>query len=716
MDGAGQEFIAQTSTTGIQQKPDNDYGDGGSDDSGLLPVTRLRRQYLDYLGAKVLEIEEQKQARHYYHGAQWTAEEVRALRARRQPVVTYNRINRKINSIVGLTERLRQDPKAFPRKPRNEDGAEVATATIRYVCDTNDWKTKSAEVARIASIEGIGGIELKLREGDKGDPDVEMELVFVDDFFYDPRSYRYDFSDARYMGIAKWLDVEAAVELFPDKEEEIRAYIENGYDLTTYADREYKWIYVNEKRVRLVEHWYRNRNEWHWAFYISFHLLDQGTSPFLNERGKTMARFMMFSAAVDHDGDRYGFFRNMKGPQDEINQRRSKALHISNSRRLIIDKGAVDDVEIARREWARPDGVVEKNPGAGEVKPDDTRPDLEAQMTFLQEAKAEIDQFADVRPATQGEMPKNISGRAINLLQQGGVAELGAFIIAYRGWKIRVYRAIWNIVQRYWTSERWIRVTDDQEMAQFIQLNGLELDASGRPQLVNFVGALDVDMALDEGPDVINMMADTYDTLSALAASGAQIPNIGQILLELAPIQGSIKKRMLDMMKQPPDPVDQAGKQLAIQRMLAEIEEKQANVLLRTGTAAMNAAKAGLNAQEIEQRGFAFLNQPSPGFQPPPGTPNGPQGPVAPVPGPSPLGGVPNALGKFLGSPPPAAGATSPPGAAGPPGGPGGPPPGAGASPPQLPGALAPYARQAPDGFHYVPDPTRPGKWLKVAA
>lgn len=642
-----QDFISQTSTTGISQKPDNDYGDGGSDDSGFMPVTRLRRQYLDYLGGKVLEIEEQKQARHYYHCAQWTAEEVRVLRLRKQPIVTYNRVGRKINSIVGLTERLRQDPKAFPRHPRGEAGAEVATASVRFVCDANDWKTKSGEVARIAGIEGIGGIELKLREGDKGDPDVEMELVFIDDFFYDPRSSRYDFSDARYMGIAKWLDVEAAVELFPDKEEEIRAYIENGYDLTTHADREYKWIYVNEKRVRLVEHWYRNKNKWHWAFYISFHLLDQGISPFLNERGKTMARFIMFSASVDHDGDRYGFIRNMKGPQDEINQRRSKALHISNSRRLIVDKGAVDDIEITRREWGRPDGIIEVNPGVGKVTPDNTQQDLQSQLEFMQEAKNELDQMANFQIATQGEMPKNISGRAINLLQQGGVAELGTFIIAYRGWKIRVYRAIWNMIQRYWTSERWIRVTDDQEMAQFIQLNGLELDEAGRPQLVNYVGALDVDIVLDEGPDVINMMADTYDTLSALAASGAQIPNIGQILLELAPIQGSVKKRILDMMKQPPDPLDQATKKLAIERILAEIEEKQANALMRIGKASESAGKVGLNAQEIEQRGFQMLAQQAPPFSQPQPLPSGPQGPMVPQSGPSSLGDVPGALAKF---------------------------------------------------------------------
>jgi hypothetical protein len=86
----------------------------------------LHQQYLDYLTAKVQEYEEQKLSRHCYHGAQYTPEEIRILRERRQPIITINRTVRKIDSIAGLMLRLRQDPKAFPRNPKNIDGAEVA--------------------------------------------------------------------------------------------------------------------------------------------------------------------------------------------------------------------------------------------------------------------------------------------------------------------------------------------------------------------------------------------------------------------------------------------------------------------------------------------------------------------------------------------------------------------------------------------------------------
>src|ERR1035437_3719884 len=260
---AAQSNVVQGKFGKSAELPDADDDDG----AGYLPVERLRRQYLDYIGQKVLEIEEQRTARHYYHGAHWTAEEIKILKKRRQPIVTYNRINRKIDGIVGLVEKLRQDPKAFPRNPRNGDGADLATQAIRTVLDSIDWKTLDHDATERCRIEGMGGIELKLCNGDHDDPDVAGDIVFGEDFFYDPRSRKSDFSDGTYHGIAKWLDTDAAIELFPDKEEEIKSGITGGgFDLT-HADQDTKWIYTAEKRIRLVEIWYKHKSGWCWCFF-----------------------------------------------------------------------------------------------------------------------------------------------------------------------------------------------------------------------------------------------------------------------------------------------------------------------------------------------------------------------------------------------------------------------------------------------------------------
>jgi hypothetical protein len=541
-------FRSKTGTVGNWSTNSPDEFDWSGNEGGYFPVSRLRQQYLDYLTAKVQEYEEQKLSRHYYHGAQYTPEEIRVLRERRQPIITINRTARKIDSIAGLMLRLRQDPKAYPRNPRNADGAEVATQSVREVLDANEWYFLDNYCATQAGIEGIAGVELKLIPGDHDDPDIGMDFIFGDDFFYDPRSFKPDFSDARFMGIAKWLDVEAAVELFPDKEEEIRSLmVETGFDLTTHADREFKWVYVQEHRVRLVEHWYKHRGQWKWMFYCSFIKLAEGVSPFVDERRRSMSRFVMFSAAVDHDGDRYGFTRNLKGPQDEINARRSKALHISNVTRLTLQKGSVDDVETTRREAARPDGVVEYNPGFEPPQPADKNSDLQAHLTLLQDARYEIDSFANISPAVlQGadSAQDAHSGVAINLLQKAGIAEIGTYLRNYRAWKIRVYRAIWNTIQQNWQAERWIRVTDSDGVKQFLAINQLGLNQWGQPTIVNAVGSLDVDIILDEGPDVANLLQDAYEMLK----DDPTVP--WQIKLELMPMPASIKKSIQTKMQQ----------------------------------------------------------------------------------------------------------------------------------------------------------------------
>jgi hypothetical protein len=455
---------------------------------------------------------------------------------------------RKIDAVVGLVERLRQDPKAYARTPKHDEGAELATATLRFVLDNNDWKSKSSRIARAGGIDGISGIEYDLVPGDEGDPSLEMHIAYGDGFFYDPRSVDEGFTDARYLGIAKWVDLEQAKEMFPDKAAEIDSLMESGADQTSVieTDRSRNWINTNEKKVRLADHWYILGGKWRWCMYIANVMMKQGVSPFIDEKGKTFPRYRMYSASVDHDGDRYGFVRNLKSPQDEVNHRRSKALHLLNTRRVVSEKGAVDDIEVARREWAKPDGWVETNPGL-KMEPDQSAmQDFKGQLEMLQEAKNEIENFGP-NPALIGQGLEDSSGRAIQLLQQAGIAELGPYLSAYKNWKLRVYRDIWNIIQRYWTSERWIRVTDDQNLAQFFQINKKEIDEYGRPAIVNAIGSLDVDIIIDEGPDAVNMQGDSMMVLQSLGPQFmSQFPDIA---LELSPLPNSVKKPMLDKIK-----------------------------------------------------------------------------------------------------------------------------------------------------------------------
>ncbi len=590
----------------------SDYATGGggsatglsaSDDTpnskSYLSHSRLKQQYLDYLGTKREEISEQQDSRRMVHGSQWTNEQIQQLNLRRQPVVFNNKIKRKINGVIGTIIRLKQDPKGYARTPQHEQGADLATEVLRYITDEQNWDSKDPEAAWYAAVDGIGGIEINIIKGDRGDPEIEIATINPDGFFYDPRSYKSDFEDARYMGIGKWMDVDTAIEMFPDKEQQLRNSSEVGSELSSNSDRDARWFQSvgNVKQIRIIDHWYKKDGNWLYCIYTGNDKLMEGKSYLQDEKDASECKYIMFSAYVDQDGDRYGFIRDFKPLQLEINMRRSKALYTMLSRRILAEHGAFDDVEKARREAARADGVVLYNKGF-ETNFDDTArmAETEAQFKFLEDVKSDLESFGP-NIAVTGEGLEQSSGRAIHLLQQAGLADLGPFLQAYRGWKIRVYRSLWNAAQRHWTGERWIRVTDDDDLSQFIQINGVGVDPrTGLPTLVNNLGALDVDIILDEGPDTVNQMADAYDTLTVLAKSGTQIPP--DILIELSPLPASYKKRLLQKLNPQPTPEQQQRTQIETQMGIETVRDKAASAEMKHAQAVKALAEANVAGQD----------------------------------------------------------------------------------------------------------------------
>jgi uncharacterized protein (DUF1330 family) len=609
-----------TQSTGYTAGSSNAVGTAsGGGETGMH--ARRKREYLDYLGGKDEEIKEQKQSRAYQHSAMWSDKQVAAFNKRKQPVVTFNPGARKINAIVGLLERQKQDPRGFPRTPQHEEGAGLATAVLRYVCDQQQWSTISPICGLRGAVDGIAGVEVIIEQGDRGDPEVGLNDVDPASFFYDPRSLRDDFSDARYMGVGKWLDLDASIEMFPDHEAELRDSVDSGYDLTSDPASDNKWVSTEagHKRLRLVDHWYIKGGQWHWCVYTGSVLIDEGPSYLTDEQGKSICRYIMYSANVDQDGDRYGFWRGMKSAADEINMRRSKGLHLLNTRRLIIEDGSGLDVEKTRTEAAKPDGVIVYPPGTQPPVFDDMakNAELTGQVNFLQDARAEIDNIG-FNPALMGSGVQDMSGRAIQLQQQAGIAELGPYLLAFKGWKLRVYRAIWNAVRQHWTSERWIRVTDDEQVAQFVAINQPAVDEfgapminqDGTPALQNAIGDLDVDIIIDEGPDTINAQQDTNDTLKQiLPAIGTMLsPPMAQaalkLLVDTSALPAAAKKQFRDASEaaKQPDPQQQAAQQLQMRGAAADVAETEASAKLKEAQAfkAISDARNG-GAQQPEQ-------------------------------------------------------------------------------------------------------------------
>jgi hypothetical protein len=495
--------------------------------------------------------QEAERDRDYRNGMQWTAEETAALNKRRQPVITIDRIGPKVDFLVGYEQQQRTDPKAYPRTPDDEEGAAAATDSIRYVLDSARWDRIRSQAFDALVVEGQCGVDVRVAER-YGELCVEIEPIQWDRQFYDPHSRRQDFSDAKYVGQFIWMDYAEAVRRWPSAEDALASTLAHPSSQgDTYDDvPRLRWSDPKRKRVRIAECWYTDDGAVKYAKFTKAGILEQMDSPYVDEKGESQRGFVYGSTFVDRDGNRFGVVRRWISLQDEINKRRSKALHLLNVRQVKAERGAVDDVNKARAELARPDGYVEVAPGMQfDVLP--TSDMAAAQFELLQEAKSEIDAVG-VNAALSGQESRVMSGRALMAKSEQGMTELGPVMDAFRQWQLDVYEQVWLRIKQFWTSEKWVRVTNDERNVKFVGLNQPmtlgdqlleELEQQGQqitpdmqqqakmdPRLQVIVGTrnnvaeMDVDIILDVVPATASLQQEQFAELAGLAKAGIPIP------------------------------------------------------------------------------------------------------------------------------------------------------------------------------------------------
>lgn len=525
--------------------------------------------------------------RDYYDGFQWTAEEKAVLHKRKQPVITINRVKRKIDAMVGIEQRGRVDPVAYPRNPQDEQAADLATKALRFVEERCRLDRLRSDAFENLLVEGYGGVEI-VAEADGEQMEVITRKLRWEEIVFDPYSREKDFSDAAYIGVLKWMTIDAAQEyaaqFWTGDEEELDSILDtnsNGTTGETYEDRPQRegamaWTDKRQRRVRLCQLYYKRQGVWHLAIFTGKGELFHDRSPYLDGRGQPECPIVLMSAYVDRENRRYGLVRDMIPMQDEINKRRSKLLHSLNSRQTMSVKGAVS-VEALKRELGKPDGHVEVDidavDGAREAgvpafqvlqNQDQTR----GQYELLVEAKQEIDMLGP-NASLLGQLEGAQSGRAIMAQQNAGMAELAPIYDSLRDWTERVYRMVWNRIRQFWTGPRWIRVTEDEAAAQFVGVNQPVMGPYG-PQMMNPVAEIDVDIIVDQAPDYATLRAEQFEKLADLVGKGVPIPP--PVLIEASDLRD--KRKLVEAMTGDPQ-MAQAQQQVAQRGALAEIGVKE---------------------------------------------------------------------------------------------------------------------------------------------
>jgi len=598
-------------------------------EDNISTLEELKTWFRESEDALFASRQDSERVRDYVDGKQWTADEINALNARGQSALVYNRMRQKVSILIGVEQQMRADPKAYPRTPQHDEEAQTATDALRYIADNVSFdKIASFVFDQACAVEGVAAVEIGIEYDKKGEPNITAVPFHFDRVGGDPHSRRPDYSDGRYVYTLTWMDAEQAKRKWPDRADTIVSTIATNWQSTryTYDDTPRYWADRTRNRVQVVQMYWLEGEIWKVATFTGGGFLeDPDTSPYLCEDGEPSCALVFCSGYVTREGERQGAAHDWMGPQDDINKRRSKSLHMLSTRQTIADPNVIHDVRTMRAELAKPDGHVTKD-GEGEFNILPTGDMTAGQLELLNQAKEEIEQTG---PTTHNAMPTDptgaMSGIALQSHQRSQMLGLSPLLDHHRDWKVRCYRAMWARVRQFWTREKWVRVTDDPRSMRWVGLNQpvtlgdqveeelaqrvaqLEQEQPGAGQqlaqryaadprmaqvvdIKNQPGEIDVDIILDEGPDVVTTEAQEFDLLLRL---DQQRP--GQIplpeLIQASPLRN--KERLLKHFEEDPQAAEaaQRAQQVQDEAVMSAIERNVAAAEKDRATAAKTAAE-----------------------------------------------------------------------------------------------------------------------------
>lgn len=570
--------------------------------------------------------DEARTRRNYVNNIQWTEDERAELNRRKQPIITDNRIKRKTDYWLGVERQTRTDPKAFPRTPQHEEASDAFTDALRYVCDNNDWDIERSEAFDTLIVEGIEGYSIPVKKLPNGEIEIRVHHIPYERAIYDTNSTDRFFRDSKKKGIKTWMDEDDAKAMFKGKDDVIDQAIAMGNEddddeFSTNEKPRAVWSDKQARRLKVIQLYYLERGQWmHCIYTKAGYLQDPEPSKYLDEYGQPDCPIEFGGAYIDKDNDRFGLVQDMISLQDMVNKMQSKYMHFMNSNQTWGNEQGPNANE-AKKQARLPDGHFALKGGAkygehfGIVQNDNK---AMAAFNILQQAQLSLAEIGG-----NSLVDDMASGRSKEVTAQTKMIELGPVLDTHRQLSKRVYKQMWNRIKQFKTAEWWVRVTDDENNLKFVGINqpityaqalqekfgGIPPQVANDPRLNmvrevrNNVAEIDVDIIVEEAPDVVNIQQEQFQILAKLAqAYGPQEVPFEKVL-RLSQLRN--KEQFLEQTKgseqqrQQQAQIAQRQQQEAEQILKAEkiskIEETKSKTVL-------NKAKAQETTQKAEKQ------------------------------------------------------------------------------------------------------------------
>lgn len=624
-------------------------------------------QYREWFRAAVDKAQEwREEAREDYEfmvGKQWTDADKLKLAESGRPAIKINRIKPLLNLLSGYQRLNRYDIDFLPRTNDDMQLCTVRKGITKYVMDRCDYDTNESQAFMDAAICGTGWFEI----GYKFDPEINDGEAFVkrvDPFgmYVDPESRKVDFSDARFIIRAKWVDKDALKTVYPEHAQDIEIQTatydsaERDNQQVEMENHEPLWYQKKTHKVRLVECWYKKRvkqdffylndgnvitrddvtidmflngmiagvrsayiNKIRVAVFIERILLEDIDSPYQHGQIPFVPITDYYFGVGDIPA---GIVRDLKDPQREINKRRVQQLHILNNASNgggWIEEDAMTPAQKAdfRRNGMKPGHFTEVRPNAiAKIRERQVVNPPVAILQSEQQATQDLTAISGINEALMGtDLSSTASGRAIELKQKQAITHLATIFDNLRTTKKKIAYQLWGsrghkgIIPQYYTDDKVYRV-QGQNGQQFIRVNQqiIQQDPLGRVihQTLNDLSQGEFDIVIaDTQASTTQRQAQMWSLVDAVQKLGIPGNLVFDVILDLSdlPDKETIKQRWQQQQQQQ---AQQAQAQQQAQMQLEMIKNQNMSQSINYKDAPLPvqlaiAAKQGLIDPQIAQ-------------------------------------------------------------------------------------------------------------------
>lgn len=530
----------------------------------------------------------------FYDNLQWSEEDAAEVESRGQMAIAFNEVAAMVDWVIGTERRTRVDWRILPRGPSDVATADVKTKVMKYVSDVNKVPFKRSRAFDDAVKVGIGWIEDGAR-ADPTEDILYSRYESWRNILHDSSGLELDCTDGRYQFRWKWVDLDVAVALFPKREGVLRAAAVNQAQMDYPDDEDFYYLgqrfnsqdrfpesfsrrqYTGDpflvgsrrRRVKLIEGWYKVPTKcqfcegapfdgkpyddtnpgmvaakaagyigvidsvimkMHYAIFTEKALLAMGPSPYRHNRFPFTP---IWCFRRGRDGMPYGMIRRMRDIQEDLNKRMSKSLFLLSTNQIIMEEGAVDDIQEARDEVDKPDGVIVVKKG----KLFEIRRDTEAakgHAEFAQMDAQKIQNSGGVNNENLGRQSNAVSGEAIKARQsQGSVQTTQVFDNHRYAIQTSGEKQLSNIEQFY-TLPKVIRLTEAKGPIQWLHVNQPEVQPDGSVRFLNDITAEQADFVVSEQDYHGSLRQAMFEAMMEMVTRPGMSPEVAMRLLRMA--------------------------------------------------------------------------------------------------------------------------------------------------------------------------------------